>query len=287
MKYFTKSYYLSDILSKADCVEVIKYAKRKRKKIYDKIQQRDYIKFYIREACRECYLDPASYARNSELKESENEDNPLFKKLFEITDSYFDENKKFYTFDNELFEHRYRESVNKRISIYSQLPQYILNKIDDIRIFAFGYASAEVKQLLRPHCEELRAKVNEITKQAHAETDEAESLLNVKLGLNGCKNAVIISIEERNGDLVITQENGLQFIIKNGIITEGKDMPVYTHILGKPDSPVSKIVATELHHSDNYFNLCFLVENTDKYNKSELCYLIIQCKDIQINRVSI
>ncbi len=286
MKYLTKEFYTCELLSYANShVRKSKKAEQKDETFY----RRTYEKIY---AIFEGFSKSCDWYRDTEveLKKIEvyvNEPNITleerkrrieFKKMHEIL--YDNRNKTVYHFDEKLCAEQFEERNRELIAIYSQLPQEILSKIADIRVFALGYASAEVKKLLRPYCAKLQKTVKKIKDKAYSETNDAESSLTQELDLNEYNEYLLMGIEEKGGNIYLKTENNDCLLIKDGEILEGKDKVIFPYDKSKPNCPWSRIIYAELHRIDGKFELHFLVENSDTIGKADLWYLTISGTEI-------
>ena len=281
MKYFTKEFYTTFLLSEANArAKTSKRAEQKDESFYREVYNERYATFHHNESHCDWYIDPVEFMKkvDERLEKSKSKYKELCREACRI---YIGEpDRKVYTFDEKLCERRFEESLNLLISVYSKLPQYILNEIADIRVFALGYASAKVKKLLRPYCAELRKTIDDTINKANAETAEAESYLKDEIEIDYYENIALTGLEEKDGDIIITFEEDCRLIIKNANITEGKDIPVHPDNSDEPNSPLSMVIAAELHRVDGKSELSFLIKNVDTYNKSDFHYLKIQGTDI-------
>lgn len=286
MKYLTKEFHTCELLSYANShVRKSKKAEQKDETFY----RRTYEKIY---AIFEGFSKSCDWYRDTEeelkkIEEYVNEPNITleerkrrieFKKMHEIL--YDNRNKTVYPFDEELCAEQFEERNRELIAIYSQLPQEILSKIADVRVFALGYASAEVKKLLRPYCAKLQKTVKKIKDKAYFETNDAESGLTQELDLNEYNEYLLMGIEEKGGNIYLKTENNDCLLIKDGEILEGKDKVIFPYDESKPNCPWSRIIYAELHRIDGKFELHFLVENSDTIGKADLWYLSISGTEI-------
>ncbi|MDE7439608.1 MAG: DUF4085 family protein, partial [Clostridia bacterium] len=232
------------------------------------------------------YIDPAEelrkideYINEENISSEERKTREGFKKAYLTINKKRIENGKFYKFDKELCKLKFAESQKRLIKLYNGLPKYIVDKIADIRVFALGYTSGEVKRLLRPYCTQLQRTVKEITLNANAVTCEAENHLTAKIGLDFWGIGAIEKLTEQDGDIYLYCVNHY-FVIKNGKITEGQCKPVYPYFSEKPNCPTSRVVAEELHHTEDKFELNLLMCNLDELEREDLWYLTIIGTDI-------
>lgn len=181
-------------------------------------------------------------------------------------------------FDEATSKQRFAECQKKRIELCGKLPQEILSKIADLRVFALGYASAEVKGRLKKYCAELKREVKQIKKATEAETEEAESGLTKRIGVNDLGGCIITGIEEREGGIYINGEEGGLLIVEGKII-EGKEKEIYANEI-ETDGAYSRIVSAELHRSGDRFELHLFVSNCDEYDREDLWYLTVSGSDI-------
>ena len=158
-------------------------------------------------------------------------------------DVYEIENGKFIEFDKELFDKNFKAMQENRISVCSRLPETILEKIADIRVFALGYATPEVKKLLRTYCKELSDELAEVKKIAYRQTVFAEMKLHKVIDvdeLNENCDSDLLSLENKNGDIYIGSD---AFTIdERGVIRNENQEVIDTLLLTyiPPDADVHK-----------------------------------------------
>lgn len=287
MKYFTKEFYATEWLSFTNqFVKRSKSAEREDESFFRRMYEKHYALYEHNQRMSYWYRDPEedmrkieAYVNEPGITEAERNYRKEFQKIHEQVQGNW-KNKTVYEFNEEICKQQFEEQINARIENYKRLPREILEKIADIRVFSLGYASAEVKRLLRGYCAELRREVRTIKEKAYKETDEAERLLSKKIGLNELEDFLIMSLEEKNGDLYLKNEYDSYLLIKDGKIIEGKDKTIYPYDEEKPNYPWSRVLATELHRVDGKFELHFLVENSNEIDKVDLWYLTLQGSDI-------
>lgn len=291
MKYFTKEYYTMERLSYANqYIKKSKTAEHKDENFYQRMYKKQYAIFLYLEKNSPWYQDPIKelqkiddYINEPKITDEERNRRIEFKKVHEYMNRERIQSGIVFDFDEESCKQKFAERNNAQIAIYSRLPQKILDKIADIRVFSLGYASAEVKQLLRPYCAKLRRTVRQIKEKAYNETDEAENHLTNKLGLNEYGDCLLTGIEEKDGDIYLKSEDNDYLLIKEGEIIEGKEKTIYSYNKDIPDCPWSRIIAAELHRIEDKFELHLLVSNSNKTEKEELWYLTIRGTDILEN----
>lgn len=290
MKYFTKEFYITEWLSYANrYVKKSKGAEKKDEAFYRKQYDKQCAIFVQHDRMSDIYRDPAEELRKiDEFVNEPNISDQERKRREEFKEThlylYGDKlNRKVCPFDEEVSRRKFAENQKTRIAIYGNLPKEISDRIADIRVFALGYASEEVKQLLRPYCAELQREVKRIKDAACAETDEAESFLSERLGLNDYEDFVIMGMEEKDGDLYLYGTDQDCLVVKNGEITEGKGTPVYPYDENDPNSPWSRVVAAELHRAGEKFELHFLVSNCNEFDAEEIWELTIRGTDVRGN----
>ena len=224
-------------------------------------------------------LERLSYANRyvKVSKSAERKDEAFYRRVYEKRYAVFAGFEK--AFDAELCKRKFTERNSELTAIYSKLPKEISDKIADMRVFALGYASAEVKRLLRPYCAELRHIVRQTRKNAYAETNEAEDRLSRPLGLSEYDDRLITEIREKDGDVYLKIED-IYLLFKAGEITEGKEKKIYPCTVYAPNSPWSRIVAGELHANGDKFETHFLISNVDETEKEDLWYLTVRGTDV-------
>ncbi len=288
MKYFTKEFYTLRRLAFADnFLKTSKKAERKNDKFYQRIFNK-HCAFYVNNE-RNCalYIDPKEELRQIEqlcnepnISDKERSHRLEIKKAHLYLNRERIESGIFYDFDEQTVKRQFAERQNDRIETYRQLPKEILDKIADIRVFALGYASAEVIALLRPYCEKLRKTVKQIIDTAYAETNKSETLLNAKLNFNGYETVPVLSLKEIGGDIYLESEDNEYLVFKNGKILEGQGHRIYRYNSRIPNSAWSVINTAELHRNENEFEANFLISNLNEIGQEELWYLSISATDI-------
>lgn len=287
MKYLTKEFFtLKELSDTYKYVIQSKSAETKDEDFYKKCYKRRCAYFVSNARMCDRYTDPAKELRKIEKYVNEENISDAERKFREdCRQAYLRINKeriesgKVYKFDKEHCKRQFEERHSRLINLYSQLPGEIKEKIADIRVFALGYASAEVKRLLRPYCAQLRHTAATVVKKAFAETSDAEKLLSEAIGFNDFGQEPVLSFKEKDGDIYLRCKSG-NIIIRNGQITEGQCNPVIPYNAKNPDYPRSIIVAAELHLKKNKFELRLLMNNPDEYETEELWYLTICGTDI-------
>lgn len=286
MKYLTKEFYTCELLSYANShVRKSKKAEQKDETFYRRTYEKIYAIFEGFSKSCDWYRDTEEelkkiedYVNEPNITLEERKRRIEFKKMYEIL--YDNRNRTVYPFDEALCKEQFEERNRFLASIYAQLPQEILSKIADIRVFVLGYASAEVKKLLRPYCAKLQKTVKEIKNKAYSETDEAERYLSQELRFNEYEGYLISGIEEKNGNIYLRGQENECLMIKDGAILEEKDKIIFPYDESKPNCPWSRIIYAELHRINDNFELHFLVENSDVIGKVDLWYLTISGTEI-------
>lgn len=288
MRYFTKEFYkLRRLHYELNYIRKSNLAERYDEEIYKKLYAKKQA-VYIREEKRNIwYSDPAEdlrmlekYVSEENISDEERTYREDYKNFFLKFYNKRIENGTVYKFDKKHCKLKFAESQKQLIALYGNLPEEIKEKIADIRVLALGYASGEVKKLLRRYCAELNRTLNEIELNAKAVTKEAESHLTNKLGFDFWIIGAIENIEEKGGDIYINCERHY-FVIKNGKITEGQCKPLYPYYYEKkPDTHYSQVLTTELCRKKDLFELKLLICNFDELEREELWYLTITGTDI-------
>ena len=185
MTIYTKEFYKLNLLT--DLHEVTKisnYAYTKDESYYKKLYNRVSNLYEKNARNNPCYKDVFEELRELEeycniagITDEERENRMKMLEAFKAVNKERIENGKFIEFDKELFDKNFKDMQENRISVCSRLPETILEKIADIRVFALGYATPEVKKLLRTYCKELSDELAEVKKIAYRQTVFAEMKL--------------------------------------------------------------------------------------------------------------
>lgn len=282
MKYFTKDFYEMQFLTNAyGYVRKSDNAEQMDEEFYKKCYNKRLAIFLRNERMNDLFIDPAEelrkvdeFANEKNISDDEREYRVKLRETYVLVNKKRIESGKFYKLDREISKRTFDVRQKWLIEIFRKLPKDILDKIADIRVFALGYASAEVKEMLRPFCAKNKKTSDEIMKKAFDETSDTEKLLSEAVGFNDMREINIYGIDQVGMDIVLKTENG-SFIFRNGKITEGQCKPVFPHNTEKPYCPWSRIFAAELHFSQNKFTTNFLIINLSETEEKDLWYLTI------------
>ena len=289
MKYLTKEWFLQFELSYTNrFVKKSLRAEKKDEYFYNSLYQKRLKRFIELEKANPAYLNPDEEThRIEEYANEENIDDDERERRKYLRDYILSENEKFkkagapFVFEEKAVTDRLNEYIRQKIELFQHLPQYILDKIADIRVFALGYASAEVKRLLRPYCTETKHKCRALEKQAERETDKAEKYLSEKLGISGYRELLLSDIAIQKGDIYLTFDFGNKLHIKNGEFLEREETKIYPLNAYVPNSGCTIVQGAELYHIGNKYEIDFLIENRDEMDTGKLWYLTIQGTDIR------
>lgn len=228
MKYLTKEWLNTELLSYT--YSQIKISKKTEKydegyyqKLYKKI-----CKLYIAaERGEELYQDPQEELRKIEesiaepnITEEERAKRIRYKRDFISLNADRIKRGTYFKFDEKVVEQDFAVKIQQDIELYKKLPQEILCKIADLRVFALGYTSVEVKKLLKPYCAEQERISRRLRKIAQEETEKAEAHLSEDIGINDCTDTVILGIREKQEGIYIDVDLGGTLFVENGKIIE-------------------------------------------------------------------
>lgn len=289
MKYLTIDWLITDRLSLANrLVRKSKQAEQFNETFYQRIYQKHCEQYVLNEKGNDFYHDPREELQgidrlinSPDASEEEHEKWRRFKEDFIYLNKERIEKNIFYPFDETTEKRNFETWLKNQIKLYEHLPQYILNKIPDLRMFALGYTSAEVKGLLKPYCAELRKISSKIKKKAFAETDDAETYLSERLNVNEYEELLLSGYEYKDNDLYLNFDYGDKLLIKDGNITEGADHTIYPFDTNIPHCGWSQVLAAELHQADDKYEIHFLISNLNETNECEVWYLTAVGTDIQ------
>ena len=288
MKYFTKEFNTQEWLAYAQSYvradeRAVNFDEDYFNILYDK-QLKNFIR---QDKNNDLYIDPVKelniideYVNEPNISDEEKKIRVINRGIFIVSNRKRLESGFFIRFDKELSKQRFEQSFQAKVKLYNKLPEKIKEKIADMRVFALGSATNEVKRLLRGYCERLRKKVKTTKDNAYNETCDAEEYLNKKLELYYFNDCIIKKLSEDNGDVFMALSNDVYFVFKNAFITEGSKNLVYPYNEYFPNYECSRIIGSELHYVNERFTANFLVSNNDKLGREELWYLTVNCKYI-------
>ncbi len=284
MKHFTKEWLIAESLSLAYWdTKVSKYAEQVNEKFFQKRYCERLELYKHNERNAEWHRSPQEdlkqverYLAEPNLSADERARREKFKQDFLYLNQERIEKGTFYAFDEKLCERCFENEFAQRIALYKNLPPEILSKIADIRLFALGYASAEVRRLLKPYCARLRKECASTRKTAHAETARTEERLSERLNINEYGGYMLLmGLEKRGGDIYLEFDGGDGLIVKEGRVIEGENRKIFRYDCAVPNSGWCRIVAAELHETEGGFELHLLVCDSDEQNACEFWYLTV------------
>lgn len=289
MKYLTKEWLIQYKLSYTNrLVRKSKKAEKTDEHFYNTLLQKHLSRFIELEKSSEIFSDPQKdmervekYVNEEGISELERQSRKRFQAVFNEERKTLIELGAPFVFDKKAAERRFWETTRQEIELMQNLPPYILSKIADIRVFVFGYASAEVKKLLNPYCAELKHKCSEAERQAERETRKAQKFLTIETDINTLGDTFLTDIEFQNGDIYLVFDDGDKLLIKDGEIVEREEEKLYIMNCYLPDSGYSLLHAAELYHIDGKFEVHFLMENRNEFDTCKIWYLTIRGTDIQ------
>ena len=149
------------------------------------------------------------------------------------------------------------------------IPENILNKVKDIRVFALGYASGEVYKLLKEYCDSNEKFVEERLRESAKVEEELfknESISFIEESFHDC---FILDVIKEKDDLIIKLDNEYGFTDKTKIVFKN-----YNIILDE-DIKETHWLYNEVYRNDNKYEIHILSSN-----QIDLKELIIECEDI-------
>lgn len=288
MKYLTKDWLTADSLSHLDsCVR----STQKAEKTDDEYYRRQYLKkraiYIANEKSLPFYRSPQDILKQfdalinrPDMSESGREMWTRFKESYKRMYRERIEKNIFFRFDEDKAKKRFDEDMSQKDRLCRNLPPHIKDRICDMRLFALGYASAEVKRLLKPYCAELRSQCAKAKKLADIETENAENYLPHDLNLNDFVDLCLVSIQNAYGNLYLKFNSCEILIIENAKIKERESLSVYPYDSEIPNSAWSRVLAAELHRIKRNFEIHFMIQNLKENNECEIWYLTVQGTNI-------
>ena len=227
MKFITKEVYFKQyLMTTYDAVRVSHYVNKKDEQIYERLYKNCCNRFLTNEKIADWYNNPVKelhavekYCNEPNISDEERKLRLAIKETYLFVNRERLESGIFFKFDKELSKRCFDARQKESIEIYNNLPIEILKKIADIRVFALGYTTAEVKQLLRPYCKKLQNEYYEIKNKAFNTTQNAEKFLSNTIDLDDFQEINIHGLVQKGKDLILETEHK-NLLIKNGTIIE-------------------------------------------------------------------
>lgn len=241
MKILTKEFCKHErLLSLCDNVKVLQEAQVKDDKFFDELYNKSYNSFLKRESGDFDY----DLINQTIIKSS---------------------------FDNRL---------NEVIELIKFLPQEIINKIADPRVFALGYVSQEVKDEL--------LKYKDTQRKTHLQIIERVKITNKinarnlpKIDIFEYDEILLKSLSKSKNDYTLSFD-GQRVKLYSAEIIEKDFKHVHTVNLNIPHSGYCVTVYCELYFDNGLYELHLLLDNRDLHDTENLCYLTISCKNIKV-----
>ena len=289
MKYLTNEWLIQYKLSYINSVtKKSKQAQTQNVIFYNNLYRNRYLKFIEIEKSDEIYSNPRKDLELCEQRMNEQGITDEERKLRKCIYRYYAKTceKRIaagapFVFDENHAARKFEEGLRQKIELLKQMPQTILDKVADIGVFAFGYVSEEVKRLLKSYCRELKRQCKGVLKQAERETEKAEKYLTKRLGVSEYTELFLTDIIFENEDIYILFDDGEKLLIKNGEILEREEEKLFAWNADIPNSGWSMVIAAELYRTDKKFEIHFLMENRNEYERCTIWYLTFRGTDIQ------
>lgn len=289
MFYLTEDWYADEILSYADVfIRADRRADKANENFYAQIYNEKRREFIAEEESDILYRDPRAeleklekLAAASGISTDERESRRRFAAEFKLLYAKRIEDGKFYKFDEELAGQRFDGYIEFFTAVYRRLPSDISERITDVRLLALGYASAEVKKLLKPYCAALRKKNRGLKSKARAETAAAFKRLAHAFDLTVYEGAFLTEIEEREDGVFLNFDGGNKITVKNGKIKQVEKPVVYRYDEDSPFSGWSMAESAELRFRGGVFALNILLLNADERGGIKVCRLTVEGTDVE------
>lgn len=177
-------------------------------------------------------------------------------------------------YDAEDIKAKFAEAQKYNIeTLQNSLPQYILEKVADIRVLALDCCTSEVKWLIENFCKENEEKteraMDELTKAEQREFGDKMPEF-TRESLHDCE---ITAAENNGGDIVISFDNSGGFTDANGVIFKNAE------IIEQDGDLIGAVwLYDEIYKAENGFEIHALLAGED------LKYFTVRCEDTEFIR---
>ncbi len=291
MKYLTKEWYKTEALSFTySLIRTNKHAEIKSEEFFNNAYSVKLKNFVHKCKMDDIYISPVkelekiiSYTEAKGISEQDRIRRREYLNDYIAINRDKIERNFFFPFDKKTAERQFEENLKQMTALYANLPQNILDKIADIRVFALGYASAEVKKLLKNYCALKRQTSEKLKWTARTETAAAERLLNNNIVMEHFTEEFLMGIKKENNTVTLEFYRNYRLIFIDGEITEGENEQIFKWNNEIPNSCFSLTVAAELFYENGKFKACFLIKNQNEYDVKNLWELSIYATDIKLS----
>ena len=283
MKYLTREWYVKARLSYLDgTVRCSKLAERFDESFYQAVYNKRLKKFDRSERTREEFRDPQddlkkydAWINEPNISEEEKEKRIEHKKITLYLQKERFETGKYYQYDEAFTRKMLDVDLKWRIELISHLPDYILNEVADVRVFALRYVSKKVKTLLKGYCKKLQREYKKVLDKAQIETNRAESKLPKRIMANEYDELMLQRIYRKDGNVFLVFDSGTLKVI-NGEIIEREEQRLYHYKRKEPYSGWSMVLYAEVSYENGLFAFHLMIDNKDKIGHSKYWYLTVQ-----------
>lgn len=295
MKYLTKEWLVADKLGNIyDYIKTSARAERRDEEYYLGLYHRQSGAFIENEKKNPLYNDP--YQELAEIEQyihAGGTDASGQNERAVLRDLFIGTNKSrlkhgAVAFDEPTARRQFDSRLRERQRLAQYLPREITEKIADIRVFALGYATAEVKELLKPFCGEQKRVSALLKEKAVRESGQAAEALSADIDPEKYTESFLSGIRLQGGNVCLAFDylvgKGDCLLIGNGEIVERELKDVYRWNADIPNSRWSRVVAAELHRADGRAEVHFLIVNKNEYDEHDYGYLTVRGTDIEILR---
>lgn len=174
-------------------------------------------------------------------------------------------------FDEEAIKRKFDNQISNKIETCKKFPAEILNEVKDLRVFALGYVSEQVKKMAEVYLEEKDKQNLELMRASYNQTNIAETSLrkNIRFGNYLLK---MLSNIQKKGNRVYIEFVGLPtLVIKKAEIIEWESI-CYKEQDGVYPAKIKPIATTtakavEVARHEDRYELHFLMCNESSEGK--------------------
>ena len=181
----------------------------------------------------------------------------------------------------DVAQKKFANHIKEVKEIIKLLPKRISNEIADIRVFALGVVSKNVKLMLIEYANKTESKILDLLKIVSENNIKNQKKLSKEILINELCEILVTGVYYKNGNIDIHYSNKILRIHSAEIIEKDFNR-INVLYFDKQYSGLCYVVQVELYYENGKFELHLLLEDRDMYNKLSLCYLTVRGTDITI-----
>lgn len=184
------------------------------------------------------------------------------------------------TFDEEKAKKSFAGWYNDHLIIVDTLPQTILDKVADKRVLALGYATKEVRSIVKEYAKGQAVKSDEVWEQAKASDEALERLLGLDT-LSLVDSGILYAVRKVKNGLLLKFKDVEDIRVVNGVIIS-QEKPINKFVERVHFCPMTMMIGKEIEYIDDKFRFNMLLDNIDEYENRTTWEMVVEGDELYL-----